>query len=419
MSDEPIPAPPGGDIGQDRSQDRKAGYREMPSYKQEAPATKEREFSTGREAADELAKRRRAKGHAEGAPRPVGYWTDDRSFTAPEKETVDLKRAANDLKAHRQVDAIDKELTDRNDLANKIDRLRKEANVPTIIDHNAPPDLENPDPRLFGDLAYEQPTEPSQPQIEPGPQTEQDHLAQAFQNPKIRSAVEAEVTKAFELQAKHAQQIQVANDFALGALRSALPELANVRPDQVVQFFNQMAQTNPPRFKQAMALLNNVAKTQAARQQVEQQRQHRERQEFQAYAKEQDAAFEKRVGSQTLQQRQAVAAEMVEYAAEFGVNRETLTNILATNPLARHAGFQSMMRDAALGRIARKNFEAQRQQTRAANVPHVQQPGHSNVGRHSAQSAHLQALSAKLSQSGSAKDAAALLLASRNARKRG
>jgi len=93
---------------------------------------------------------------------------------------------------------------------------------------------------------------------------------------------------------------------------------------------------------------------------------------------------------------------------------------MQTNPIMRHSAFQKMMFDAAAMSLARKNTETLRQQQRAGNVPRVQQPGHSNNGGvRAVQSSTLQQLSSKLSQSGSAKDAAALLVASRNARRRG
>ena len=134
------------------------------------PQRTEREFATGRDAADELAKKRREQGHAAAEARPTGYWNDDKSYVAPANETVTLERAADDLKTSRISDAAAKELDDRDQLARAVDKLRKDANIPTQIDYDAPLDMENPDPRLFGDHSQpRQPTEPTQPQIEQAP----------------------------------------------------------------------------------------------------------------------------------------------------------------------------------------------------------------------------------------------------------
>jgi hypothetical protein len=70
-----------------------------------------------------------------------------------------------------------------------------------------------------------------------------------------------------------------------------------------------------------------------------------------------------------------------------------------------------------VGRMAAKSLATLQQQQRAANLPPVIKPG-SGAARTTAQSASLQQLSAKLSQTGNAKDAAALLVAQRNARRR-
>jgi hypothetical protein len=396
------------------AEEARQGYREMPSYsRDEKPATPERTFETGRQAADALAERRRKQGHAEGAAREVGYWTDNKSYVAPDNETVDLKRASDDLKAHRQVDSIDAELTSRHDLANKVDKLRKEANVPTVIDHNAPPDLENVDPRLFGDMQHTQPTEPSQPQIEQAPQTEQDHLAEAFRkNPRLAQAVEKEVGRAAEAEKAFGDGLKVAQNAAIASFAAFYPEFVGKSPAQVAQAFAHMQKTNPARAQQAQAAFQNAVKFEAALKQNEARVQQAEQQNFQRFAREQDQIFERRMAGHTPQQRQAIGAEIISYAQELGVDQKTLTHLMATSPIMRHSAFATMMTEAAAHRLAKRSLEAQRQQNRAP-VPRVAQPGHSNNGaRHSA-NANLQALSAKLSQTGSAKDAAALLLARR------
>jgi hypothetical protein len=416
----PIAAPPGGDIGQDRSQDRKGGYSPMPE-RAPTPQRTEREFSSGREAADDLAKKRRAKGHAEGAPRPVGYWNDDKSYVAPDNKTVDLKRASDDLKAHRQVDAIDKELTDRNDLANKVDKLRKDANVPTVIDANAPPDLENPDARLFGDMLQTEPPQPQleQPQHEPAPPGVDPDLHAAFQNPKIRAAVEAEVTRANEREVAFGDGLRVAQNAAIATFAAHYPEFVGKTPAQVSQAFAEMQRTNPQRAAAAQQAFQRAVQFESALAQNQARRQQAEQQQFQTYAREQDAAFNRMVGNQTPQHRQAIASEMISYAGEMGVDQKTLVHLMQTNPIMRHSAFQKMMTDAVAYRLGQKSLAAQRQQNRAP-IPHVTPPGTSSGGGvRAVQNSTLASLSAKLNQSNSVKDAAALLLAQRNARKRG
>lgn len=279
MSDAPAPvaAPPGGDVGRDNSQDRKAGYREM-SERKPQPQRTEREFATGREAADELAKKRRGQGSTAPEARPVQY-QDERGRKAPKNETVDLNRAADDLKASRITDASAKELTDRDFLARDIDNLRAKHGTPTQID-DANIDPDQIDPRLFGDPASH--LQPQQPQIDPAhmqptPTGIDPEVHRAMQHPQVREAMQQEFNKAAQLQQQHAQQVQVANDFAVAAFRSAVPELNGLRTDQFVARLQEIQRTNPARYKQVLGMLDNVGKTAMARQQVEQQRAHAER----------------------------------------------------------------------------------------------------------------------------------------------
>jgi hypothetical protein len=393
----------------------KHGYREMPAERTapKRPEREERTFETGRQAADELAKKRREQGHVPTAPRETGYWNDDKSYVAPKNETVTLERAATDLAGSRFRDAVEKEITDRDFLARDIDKLRKDAGVPT--DPTAPVDPNQINPHVFGDLQAQAPQiDPTHlPQdLQPAPPGVDPDLHRAFQNPKIRNAVEQEFGKV-------AQQVNVANDFAQAAFRSAFPELNNLRADQIVAHLNQLAKTNPARFRQAQSLLDNVAKAGNARQVVEQQRTQREQQEFQRFSQEQDRAFDKMVAHRnyTPQQKAAMGQEAVAYAAEMGIDAGTLRHVMMTNPALRSAAFQKVMHDAIVGRMAAKSLATLQQQQRAANIPPVARPGHSNTGV-TRQTANLQTLNEKLNQSGSAKDAAALLIARRNAKRR-
>jgi hypothetical protein len=250
-----------------------------------------------------------------------------------------------------------------------------------------------------------QPQQPPPPGVDP-------ELHKVMQHPQVRQELEAEFGKV-------AQQVNVANDFAQAAFRSAFPELNNLRADQIVAHLSQLAKTNPARFRQAQSLLDNVAKAGNARQIVEQQRTQREQQEFQRFSQEQDRAFDKMVAHRnyTPQQKQALGQEAVSYAAELGIDAGTLRHVMMTNPALRSAAFQKVMHDAIVGRMAAKSVAEMRQQQRAANLPPVIKPG-SGAPRTTAQSANLQSLSAKLSQTGDAKDAAALLIARRNAARR-
>jgi len=319
MSDTPIAATPGGDVGQDRSQDRKAGFTPMPERTAPTPKRTERSFETSREAAQELAKKRRNRGETSSEPRPALY-ADGKGYVAPPNETVSIERAADDLQASRIEDASAKELTDRDNLARDVDAMRAKAGIPT--DPTAPVDPNQINPHVFGDLPYlAAQIDPKHlpPDLQPAPPGVDPDLHAAFQNPKIRQAVEAEVNKAFELQAQHMTQIQGANDIAQSAFRAAFPETAKLRPEQVAAFLQNLAQTNPTRYAQVQALAHTVKNAGAARQQAEQRRAHAERQSFERESVNQDRIFDRSIANYTPEHRRAVTGEMVDYAAGLGI----------------------------------------------------------------------------------------------------
>ena len=405
------------------AEEAKHGYREMrPSSNglPTPPKRTEREFETGRQAADELAKKRRKQGHTAPEARPVEY-RDEHGRAAPKNETVTIERATTDLEGSRFTDVVEKELRDRHELANNVDKLRRDAGVPT--DPNAPGDPNQMSADLFGELQQRTPqidpqNLPQNMQPQQAPPGIDPELHRAMQHPQVRQAMEEEFGKATKLQTHYSERVQVANDFAFATVVTAFPELAGMKTNaQITGFLNQLQQTDPARFKQATTMLNNFARAHVERQNIERQRQHAERQNFQRESAAQDAAFAKSVANVPVQQRIAVAQEAINYAASLGIDQGTLEHLMATNPILRHSAFRRMMFDAAAGSLARKQFEAQRQQQRAANIPPVARPG-SGAPRTTPQSANLQALNARLNNTGDAKDAAALLIAQRNARRR-
>jgi hypothetical protein len=105
------------------------------------------------------------------------------------------------------------------------------------------------------------------------------------------------------------------------------------------------------------------------------------------------------------------------YAQSLGIDANTFSHLMATNPIMRHSSFRRMMYDAAAGSLARKQLATHRQQNRA-QVPPVTRPGNGAL-RTTAQSANLQALSQKLNVTGGAREAADLLIAMRNSKRRG
>jgi hypothetical protein len=398
----------------------RAGYQPIAPRATVRPQRPQHEFNdsdrnAARQAASELiAKRQRTERRPPAEAQPVRY-ADKDGRTLPGDVTVPFTRAVEDRSDYMFAANVGMDIHNRDKLAHDVDKARAEAGVPTDPTHR---DKNLVNPAVFGDPRSHMPaqidpahhlpenrTPPAPPGIDP-------ELHRAMQNPQVRAELEAQFGDV-------AKQVQVANDFARGAFYSVFPETKKFSAAEMTQYLTGLAKINPQKFKQAQALLDNVAKAENGRQLVERHRTQREQQQFQRYGAEQDLAFDRMVSHRnyTPEQRRAMGQEAVAYAQEMGIDQRTLANLARTNPVFRHAAFQKMIHDAVVGRMAQKSLEALRQQQRAANIPPVARPG-SGAPRTNPQSANLQALNAKLSKTADVKDAAALLIASRNAKRR-
>jgi hypothetical protein len=406
MSDE-APSTSSSEIKTGREADSAAGgFREMPPNNP-PPEKKEKEF-TAREAGEALASKRTAeswppKNSAEADP---VFYTQPNGERADPREAISLERAASDLAAWRAAQEDEAEKSAENEFAKTVDKLRKDEGL---------------DPETA------QLPEPNQPQLEqsainnepsvPGLDAE---VTKALSHPQIRQAIEEEMGKATQLQTQHTQQIELANHFAQAAFLEHYPDLQALPLDQVVPALRQMARTNPQRFKAAIATLERVGQAAAAQHHFQQQRAAAEKASFDRYAAEQDAAFERMRGNPTLPQKQAVATEMVSYAKELGVDRNTLVHLLQTNPIMRHSAFQKMIHDAVEARIAKREAAKYRDKLAPPTLPHVNKPGNGSgrgVERGQADLAALsRALTGAKTQNDALKAGAALLAARRKGR---
>lgn len=134
------------------------------------------------------------------------------------------------------------------------------------------------------------------------------------------------------------------------------------------------------------------------------------RQNFENYARSEDARFEAMMKGEPRETQAAVGAEILASARASGVEPTELSRLFHSEPLMRNAVFQRMMYDAGKYRLMMKAKDV----AAAKPLPPVVRPG---VARSQAERQHadLRTLSAKLSHSGDIKDAVALY----NARKSG
>ncbi|RXH15145.1 hypothetical protein [Bradyrhizobium guangzhouense] len=226
---------------------------------------------------------------------------------------------------------------------------------------------------------------------EPAPNVEglDPEVARAMQHPQVRQAIEEELGKADAAKQQYAQALNAANQYAQASLLDHFPELAEIPVDRWAEGIAILNQADPQRVQRAMGVLQRVDTLQRTSAEWQQRQAIEQQQQFQAFAKAEDQRFEQMMQAElTSAERAAIGNEVAEYAAELGVDRPTLVQLMRTNPVMRHSAFQRMMVDAARYRMVRNAPKA----VVKADLPPVQKPGHAGAARNTGKSAQLAAL---------------------------
>jgi len=376
--------------------EREAGYVPMP----DDPANRKEadELSTN-EAAEDLAAGRETgviipREYLDGEGKPL---VDEDG--KPTKETISLERAAHDLTALRNAEADDAAKSISKDFAAEVDKIRGESakdETKANQEETAKTELAKEAPKL--DVAAEVDVDAE--------------IAKALSHPKIAEVLSKHVGDAEQSRQQYVAGLDAATKIAQAAFIGQFPEFANIPTEQHAAVLAGLQQHNPARFNQVYAA---VASTQNlfAQQAAEQQRQAQaKRAEFVEYAKAEDAKFADMMKGETPQALAVITGEIVEAVKEYGADAKQFFEAYANEPLLRNAIVQRMMVDAAKYRMIRKAPA----KAMPKPVPQVQRPGVRGSGSASTGNS-LSNLDARLSRTGNAKDAAALLIAKRNARK--
>jgi hypothetical protein len=84
------------------------------------------------------------------------------------------------------------------------------------------------------------------------------------------------------------------------------------------------------------------------------QKAEHQKQQFDAWAKQQDDQFETLIKGDKADRRE-VSNAVIQYAQELGIDSKTLLTEMQTNPALRHSAFQKMLYDAAKYNLLTKN----------------------------------------------------------------
>lgn len=341
-----------------------------------------------------------------------------RGYTGPTgepvaaNEAITLARASHDYAAVTAAERLVAANKNATVLAAEVDALRAEA----LANDPDAAELYGIDPPPAEEAAeYSGEVD----DIEPGPPDGEDaadpsldrELEKALQHPQVRYAIEQQLGEAERMRQTYLDGIAAATQIAQASFLSQFPELAAVAPENLPAALEQLSQQDPARFEQVRTMVAASEKL------LERQRQESalqielNRQNFENYARSEDARFETMMKGEARETQAAVSAEIVASAKASGIEPAELNHLFQTEPLMRNAVFQRMMYDAGKYRLM------MRARTEAVSkpLPPVVRPGMARVPSER-QQVDLRALNTRLSSTGSIKDAVALYHARKSSR---
>jgi hypothetical protein len=330
----------------------------------------------------------------------------------PENQTVSKEQAAADLAMARHGEAETQATLEDLELQRVIDALRS-GDQPQQPEPTQAQQPEQPQPEAY------KPAELGDPEIQRLLETSP-KLLEAIQAYDWQTSQQVEAAQNQAAQAVAAHKQEYVNALANNALAAAsalfhdVPEIAAT--GDPVAALRMIASQNPER---ARAISQRITQVQSLMQQhAQQEQQNRQayaaaaQQQFAAAARQHDEAFDKWAATQDSPERVRQIKEVA-----LGLLREDMTDDQIQHAYNTDATLRSLTAQKNLYRAARAELLSRSVKEKVSRpVPTVQPPS-SPAARASEQDYSMRQLEKRLSETGSAKDAAALLLARRNARR--
>lgn len=294
----------------------------------------------------------------------------------------------------------------------KVDAMRAEAARTSSDEELKAMDLKRSEVETNAKLWQEdqQPEQPAEQPTAARPDQQQEYpavegldpIAQKAINelPALRSYLEAQTAKAYEADQQLGRYVQAQAQGVMQQLNALLPDVAQYNMiEQRQQAFFNLQRTDPGRFQQAAALLQEAERINWAANQATQNTREAEQSRQQEYMRSFGRAEDAKVNVTA-----AEAEAVKEWAKEEFGSVEAYAELLATKPEYRDHRAQRTVIEAAKWRAAQKSAA---RPTRSA--PTLSKPGTANTK--SAREVSADQLAARFAHSGSVEDGFALYLA--------
>jgi hypothetical protein len=232
--------------------------------------------------------------------------------------------------------------------------------------------------------------EPEIPGLDP-------EVARAVRNPQVRQFLEDQVTQNEAVRQQYQTGLDVANKVALAELETLLPDIAALPVHQREGALAHLAHSDPGRFMQAAAKMQQISQVQAAQAEQQQYSAARTQAEFNQWAKAEDA----RVNASD-----ADAKAVRDYLPELGLDSSSFVHLMQTDRTLRSALGQRALIDAAK---YHQLMNAPKALSTRPQARSVQRPGSGNSK--SSRDVTIGELESRLARTGSEDDGWALLQA--------
>jgi hypothetical protein len=236
-------------------------------------------------------------------------------------------------------------------------------------------------------------------------------IEKAMQHPQVRQAIEEKIGEAERTRQDYRNGLAAATQIAQVSFVGQFPELASIAPENLPGALELMSRQDPAKFARVEAMIATTERLFAHQAQESRRQTELAQQNFQDYARSEDARFENMLKGESKEAQHAVTAEIFASASASGVEPAELIRLFNSEPLMRNAAFQRMMYDAGKYRLMLKARDA----AAARPVPPVQRPGMARTAAE--REPDLRTLNARLSSSGDIRDAVALYHARKSSKR--
>jgi hypothetical protein len=322
----------------------------------------------------------------------------DHGRPVPENQTIDLKRAVDDLTRQRGFEAEAAEQQGAEALANEVDAYRAAEQQQQKQQQQQQAPEPQPQPQIPAD------------QIPPGVDIE---VVQALtNNPKLRQAVEAEVVKADQARQQYAVATQQAAQVALASVLAQYPEIQGLSSEQLPVALQIMAAQNPQRHAEVVSHLQRAEQIYRLHQQAQGQNAAIMQAQLQHWAKSEDQKMDSFIATQPPETVRTVKENLVRVMAEkYGISQNDLAHAFATTPLLRAEPFQRALFDLVRHHVSNAAITDKK----FRDAPPVQRPG--VASDRSADDAETSAAYKAFIKNPDPRSAAAFIMAKRSARR--